>query len=415
MSRPDTTRRVALLLLAAHVLSMAGFATYPALLAELRDAWSLTNSEAGMVGGLFFAGYVAAVSYATALTDRIDARLVYLAGGLLGFLGCAGFGLAAQGFTSAVLFQMLHGAGIAATYMPGLRLLSDRTSGAAQARHIAFYTSFFGIGTALSYALAGLLAPMLGWRATFMISALGPLAAGLIVYFGVAPVARAAVPAQPFSLATLFPVAAWRRVLAIRAAAGYTLGYTVHCIELFGSRAWMVAFLAFSTSLHGGAGSFPWHAATIAACVNLLSVPASILGNEAALRIGRRRWILTAMAASGASGIALGLSAPLAWKFVLVLLAIYTLLVMAESATLTAGLIASAPAELRGAAMGLYSLSGFAGGMLGPILFGFALDLAGGTGNPAAWVWAYAAIGAGCLGAPLAVRFAARGAPRVRG
>ncbi|MGE3679032.1 MAG: nitrate/nitrite transporter [Burkholderiales bacterium] len=404
---PDPTRRIALLLIAAHVLSMAGFATYPALLAELRDAWSLSNSEAGMIGGLFFAGYVAAVSYATALTDRIDGRRVYLAGGALGFAGCAGFGLLADGFASAVFFQMVHGAGIAATYMPGLRILTDRSAGAAQSRYVAFYTSFFGIGTALSYALAGVLAPMLGWRAAFVLSALGPLAAGLIVWFGVPPTARAPVAARPFSLATLFPLAAWRRVLAIRAAAGYTLGYTVHCIELFGSRAWMVAFLAFSTGLHAGGASFPWHAAAIAACVNLLSVPASILGNEAALRIGRRRWILVAMAASGASGIALGAAAALAWPLVLALLAVYTLLVMAESATLTAGLIASAPADLRGTAMGLYSLSGFAGGMLGPILFGFTLDLAGGTGSPAAWVWAYAAIGAGCLGAPLAVRLAA--------
>ena len=36
--------------------------------------------------------------------------------------------------------------------------------------------------------------------------------------------------------------------------------------------------------------------------VNLLAVPASILGNEVALRIGRRRWILLVMAASGSSG-----------------------------------------------------------------------------------------------------------------
>jgi MFS family permease len=91
------------------------------------------------------------------------------------------------------------------------------------------------------------------------------------------------------------------------------------------------------------------------------------------------------------------------------LLIIYSMLVMAESATLTAGLVAAAPAELRGAAMGFYSLIGFAGGMLGPMLFGGALDLAGGADRPAAWVAAYAAIGAGCLAAaPLARLFGSR-------
>ena len=52
--------------------------------------------------------------------------------------------------------------------------------------------------------------------------------------------------------------------------------------------------------------------------------------------------------------------------------------VMAESATLTAGLVEASDASYRGAALGLYSLAGFGGGMLGPTLFGLALDASGG-------------------------------------
>ncbi len=380
---------------------MLGFSTYAALLPELRDTWSLSNSQAGVVGGMFFAGYVATVSFWTALTDRIDARHVYLAGSLLAAAASAGFGLAASGFLSAVLFQVVLGVGIAATYMPGLRMLSDRVSGPAQSRTIAFYTSFFGIGIALSLAIAGLVAPLQGWHAAFLWSALGPLAAGLGVFFMIVPSRPAA--AKAFSLKTLFPLSDWRKVLSNRASAGYTLGYTAHCLELFGSRSWVVAFLAFSSSLHSGA-SFPWNAAAIAAAVNLVSVPASIVGNEIALRIGRRPWILIAMAGSGTSGILLGLGAPWHWALVLGLLVIYSMLVMAESATLTAGLVGAAPGDLRGAALGLYSLAGFGGGMLGPIVFGAALDAAGGARSHFAWIVAYAAIGAGCLAAPLVVR-----------
>ncbi len=383
---------------------MLGFSTYSVLLPELRDAWGLSNAEAGVIGGMIFGGYVATVSYWTALTDRRDARQVYLVGGFVAAAGSAGFGLAAGGFLSAVLFHMVLGAGIAATYMPGLRLLSDRIAGPHQSRFIAFYTAFFGVGTALSLAMAGFVADAWGWQAAFLASASGPLLAGLLVFFSLEKDAReksSAVP--PFSLATLFPLAAWRKVLSDRAVAGYTYGYVVHCLELFGSRAWMVAFLAFSAGLHAGP-SFPWSLATIAAVVNLASVPASILGNEMALRIGRRRWILIAMAGSGASGILLGLSAPWHWALVLTLLVIYAMLVMAESATLTAGLVMTAPLELRGAALGLYSLAGFGGAMLGPVVFGAALDVAGGAGSPVAWVVAYAAIGAGCLAAPIVAR-----------
>ena len=385
---------------------MLGFSTYAALLPELREAWSLSNSQAGVVGGMFFAGYVAAVSLATALTDRLDGRWIYLAGGVLAAAGSAGFGLAAAGFWSAVLFQVLLGAGIAATYMPGLRLLSDRISGPHQSRYIAFYTSFFGIGTALSFAIAGLVAPAYGWRSAFLISALGPLLAGLAVFFFIAPRRRPA-PAQGFALDVLFPLAAWRKVLRDRASAGYAFGYAAHCLELFGSRAWMVAFLAYSASLHSGA-SFPWHPAAIAAVVNLIAVPASIVGNEIALRVGRGRWILFAMTASGSCGIALALIAPWHWGVVLALLVVYSMLVMAESSTLTAGLVAAAPGELRGAALGLYSLAGFGAGLAGPVLFGAALDAAGGAAAHAAWIVAYAAIGAGCLAAPLVVRMKAR-------
>lgn len=386
---------------------MLGFSTYAALLPELRDLWHLSNSQAGVVGGLFFAGYIGTVSFWTALTDRVDGRRIYLVGSVLAAVGGAGFGLFADGFATAVLFQVILGIGIAATYMPGLRLLSERVTGPSQSRYVAFYTSFFGIGTALSLAIAGFAAPAYGWRAAFVGSALGPLIAGLVVFFLVDSNPGSNKEERKYSLSSLFPVAAWRRVLANRACAGYTLGYAAHCLELFGSRGWMVAFLAYSASLHAG-GSFPWRYAAIAAVINLIAVPASIIGNEIALRIGRRRWILMVMAASGAAGIGVALGASSHWAAVIGLLVVYSMLVMGESGTLTAGLVAAAPQELRGAAMGLYSLAGFAGGMMGPVVFGAALDVAGGAGSLGAWVAGYAAIGSGCLAAPIVARLFGR-------
>ncbi len=71
---------------------MLGFSTYPALLPELQGEWQISNSEAGIIGSFFFAGYIATVSAWTALTDRIDGRHVYVAGSVLAIAGCAGFG-----------------------------------------------------------------------------------------------------------------------------------------------------------------------------------------------------------------------------------------------------------------------------------------------------------------------------------
>src|SRR5581483_10560676 len=297
------------ILIAAHICSMLGFATFAALLPQLRDAWSLSNAEAGIVGGMFFAGYIASVSYWTALTARGDGRKVYAAGSAIAAAGSAGFAWLAHGLASGIFFQALLGVGIAGTYMPGLRLLSDRVSPGRQSRSTAFYTASFGIGTALSLALAGAVASRAGWKAAFLVAAAGPVIAGALVLAFLRALPRAGAPAH---LRALVPFASWGPILRQRETAGYIVGYAVHCLELFGSRSWMVAFLTFSAGLH--ATAFPWSAQTIAAAVNLMSVPASIGGNEIALRTGRRRWILLAMAASGSSGVVLGFSAGWHWS-----------------------------------------------------------------------------------------------------
>ena len=71
---------VPIVLIVAHIFSMLGFSTYPALLPGLQAEWGMSNSQAGIVGSVLFAGYIATVSSWTALTDRMDGRWVYAAG-----------------------------------------------------------------------------------------------------------------------------------------------------------------------------------------------------------------------------------------------------------------------------------------------------------------------------------------------
>src|SRR3989449_8225361 len=151
--------RVIAWMCAAHVTSMAGFSTYATLLPRLQHAWSLNNSQAGFISGAFFAGYMAAVPLLTSLTDRVDARRVYLVSSVVAAAALAGMALLANGLVSASLFQIAAGAGIAGTYMPGLRALTDNVSGTgAQSRAVSFYTAVFGLGTSLSILLSGWIA-----------------------------------------------------------------------------------------------------------------------------------------------------------------------------------------------------------------------------------------------------------------
>ena len=392
----DSGLRVVALLCAAEAFGMAGFSTYPALLAPLREGWGMSGAEAGFIGGVFFAGYMAAVPLLSALTDRVDARRVYFFSTLLAAAGTTGFGLFAQGVASAAAFQALAGAGLAGTYMPGLKALTDRVGGPLQGRFIAFYTSTFGIGASASLVLAGALEPALDWRWAFILSGAGPLAAGLLVLGALEPMTPERPAHAPAHL--LDP----RPVLRDRAVLGFVLGYAAHCWELFGLRAWLVAFIAFAYALAPHA-DIPWGPAAAAAAINLLGIPASILGNEIAGRVGRRRYIVTVMACSALLAWAAGFAAAVSWGLTLFLLSLHFVAVMGDSAALTAGLVAAAPPGKRGAAMAVYSFLGFGGGFLGPLVFGVVLDGMGGKDDAAAWGFAFGSLGLACACGPLAV------------
>jgi MFS family permease len=329
----------------------------------------------------------------TALTDRIDARRIHIFACMLGALGSFGFALLADNFVSAALFQACVGMGLAGTYMPGLKILSDRVAGPRQSRHISFYTTSFTVGASVSFLLPLAAVPLIGWRGTFALTGFGPLLAALMVW-RIAP-----LPKPPASAGPAAALLDFRPVLANRPAMGYILAYTAHCWELLGSRSWLVAFLIFAATLSGGAP--PVAPAVAAAVINVLGMPASIFGNELAMRFGRVRVVLVCMLLSGIGSTMIGFTAPLPWPAVAALLGVYTMLVMADSSSLTAGTIAATTPDKRGITLALHSTLGFGAGMISPTLFGWILDAAGGNASPAAWGFAYASQGMFCLIVPL--------------
>ncbi|WP_255532646.1 nitrate/nitrite transporter [Polynucleobacter sp. UK-Kesae-W10] len=378
-------------MLLAQTCALLGFACYAVVLTPLQEEWHLSNLQSGLIASAFFFGYMLAVPVATALTDRVDARKVYLFGGICASAGLLGMSFFAYNFWTAILFMALNGAGLAGTYMPGLKILSDRIQSGELTRHIAFYTAFFGIGTGFSYLCSGWILNAMGWHYVFGLIAFGPLAAFLIVLFFIPPLEHEkwTGPLQ-IRLRDLFPIDKWRLVLQDKKAAGFIFGYTAHTLELFASRSWIVAFFAFCVASSGE--SFFLAITTLAGVINFFGVPASILGNEIALRIGRQKWVCIVMLTSAILGIALASSTGHSWWLILTLAVAHAIFIMADSATLTAGLVISAQENIKGAAMGLHSLMGFGGGLLGPAIFGFVLDIAGSRSNASAWVWAYAAI-----------------------
>ena len=136
---------------------------------------------------------------------------------------------------------------------------------------------------------------------------------------------------------------------------------------------------------------------TIAAVANLFGPPASIAGNELAMRHGRERWIRVAMLASGLLTCTLGFLSFMPWYLLAAVAMLHMSLVMGDSSALTAGLVTRADERIRGAAMAVHSMLGFGAGFVAPLVFGAVLDLAGGRASALAWGLAFCSLGAGAI------------------
>jgi cyanate permease len=284
--------------------------------------------------------------------------------------------------------------------MPGLKALTDRLPPGDTSRSVTLYTASFSVGVGLSFLVAQVVAENFDWRAAFYVAGTGPF-----IMVGVCAALAPCKPRPPHShLLDFAPV------LRNRAALGYILGYGAHCFELYGMRTWMVAFWTFVTAQNDGVA--PLGAVSVSVIVTLLALPASVLGNEAALRYGRHRAITIVMIASAAVALMIGFNVTASALPLLALVFLYGLTVPADSGALTSGTSASAAPTHRGATLALHSTVGFGLSALGAWLAGVALDAAGGPAKPSAWLAVFALLAVGILTRPLALWWSKQKGPQ---
>jgi MFS family permease len=365
--------RAVVVMCAAQACAQIGAFGVAALLPTLIPAWSLSNTEAGWLGGIYYAAYTLVVPVLSSLTDRVDPKRIYLASVALTAAAFAGFAWVAAGFWSGLAFRALMGAGWAGSYMPGLKALSDVAEGPQQSRAVAAHAAAVGISGALSFSVAGFVNARLGWQWALVPGALGAALAFVLVLIGLP--ARAPRPSSGPRGALLD----FRPILRNRSAMAYSLAYCVHTWEMSALRAWVVTFLTFAAARSAADGWMALAPATVASVMGLLGVWASVWGNEAAIRFGRRRFIIGILLASAAMAGVIGFSAALPYAAAAALVLVYAMLIWADSSSLTAGSAGSAEPGRRGATLAVHSTLGYAGGFLGPLALGATLDLFGGS------------------------------------
>ena len=381
----------------AQVLAMTSFANFAALLPDFVVLWALSNTEAGWIGGIYYAGYVVAVPLLVGLTDIVDAKRVYLLSMGVGVAGSIGFALLAEGFWSAMGFRFLSGIALAGTYMPGLQILNDRLPEVGRQRMLPWYLSAFSLGTAASFYMSGWLSTRFAWPSVFFVAGVAQAACLLLVMLAV-------VPRQPTPGSGNYrhPLD-FRPVFTNRAALAYIWGYTGHTYELFAYRAWIVAFLVFAAAASGAVAGT--EAITgYAALFSLIGMPVSVIGAQLALRGDRCRTVSWVMVLSMIVGMSLGFIGTAPFVIVVVIAGLYSGLIMGDSAALTGGTVAAARQGERGATLAMHSVMGFSGGFLGPLIVGLVLDLAGGRQSSMGWGLAFVAMAAGSLLALVGLR-----------
>src|SRR5690606_8163729 len=143
------------------------------------------------------------------------------------------------------------------------------------------HAASIGISGALSFSCADVLASNLGWASAFIAAGFSAATAWLLVAFWVPR-------RQPTPKAVAFKLFDFGPVLRNRSAMAYSIAYCIHTLEMNALRGWGVAFLGFVAIESANETSRLFAPTTVLTALGLIGTAASVLGNEVAIRIGRR-------------------------------------------------------------------------------------------------------------------------------
>jgi len=359
----------------AVALSLLGDLALFATLTTQLDALGLTLAQAGILLSIHRLVRIPGNPIAGALMDHVGRRPLFVLGMLLAVIATASYGLV-SGFWPLLLGRVCWGLAWTLINVGGLNMVLDLSTATTRGRLAGMYNAWVWVGYALAPLLGGFLVDAASFRPAMLvlsgITALGLAAAGLLLPETLPAERRAAGGSGLMDRLGLLWDAARRLVLHYP---HLRRGMLLFALVQFAGDGIVLSSLALLVTQRLGntpsLGAMAIGAASLSGgLLALRSVLAGLAGPLAGQLSDRRFTRSTVIVA----GLALG---ALAFGVMALAAALPALVVGVVVGALAAGMLATmlpaylgdvAPADQRGAALGVYATFGDAGSMLGPFL-----------------------------------------------
>jgi MFS family permease len=353
--------------------------------------WGLTAREAGMIQASFHLGYLSSLFIVGFIADHFGAKRAYITTGVAACASPWAFVLFADGFWSAFWLHALTGLCQGGTYTPALALINDNVARERRGRAMGYLIAGSSAGYAICLGVAGFALKLTDWRGALVVIACLPVVSwifGVLLLRGT-PHTVHARPAGESLLASLPAVLKNRKgMLSI-------WGYTFHNWELLGLWAWLPAFLTAALLAQGAS---PENALLFTALTYVANIAGSIVGGTMADRWGRTQTILLWSSVSLVLSFSIGWLMALPIGLLVAAACLYNFAGIADSSTHSTVLAESVAPHYLGVAYAVRSVIGFGAGVVSPVVFGWALDVAG---RPYGWGVAWSTLGIGAMLGPL--------------
>ena len=375
----------------AELLGMSLWFAGAAVAPQLQERWALSGSQVGWLTTAVQLGFVAGTATIAFLNlaDILSSRVLFTIAALTGAAFNAAL-LLVDGFAPAVATRFMCGFCLAGVYPPAMKMIA--TWFRAQ-RGFAVGTIVGGVtvGKATPYLVHAFPAAGIEWIVAA--GSVGAVIAGALVWIGYRDGPYPFVP-RPFSWSL---VATVLREPQRRLATG---GYLGHMFELYSYWTWIPAFLtasALSSAGSSGGSSAPSFVSSLAFATIAIGGVGCVWGGRVADRIGRERFVILAMAASGACALVIGLTFGRSWWLLAPVALAWGFFVVADSAQFSVLVTESVPSHAVGTALMIQTSLGF-------LLTTLTIQLVPPVVESLGWAWAFPLLALGPIAGIAAIR-----------